>query len=333
MTGGSLQQHFLITIDTEGDDAWGWTAGKPVRTENARFLDRFQDLCEHYSFKPTYLTNYEMAIDPVFQAFGRRTLERGTAEIGMHLHAWNSPPLTGSREWDDFPIYATELTPDVLASKMEFLSELLTKTFGIQPVSHRGGRYGFDEQVLRVLEGLGYRADCSVTPGISWRGYTGMPSGSGGCDFTSFTVSPYFLDAQDIRREGSSPVLEVPVTICPNYPAWVREPVMRREDALFSRVVRKVAGPPFLWLRPLGGNVRAMTRVVDWSRRQSLPVLEFMLHSSELMPGGSPTFRDAQSVERLFSDMEALFQYVSGTGARGATLADYRALFDEQARG
>jgi hypothetical protein len=269
-----------------------------------------------------------MAVDPEFQSFGRRVLERGTAEIGLHLHAWNSPPLTGSREFDDFPIYATELPARLLAPKMELLTELLTTTFGVRPVSHRGGRYGFDENVLRVLEQLGYLADCGVTPGISWRPYKGTPSGGGGCDFTAFDVFPYFPDRENIRSNGSSPVLEVPVTICPSYSRRLREQVIAREDALLSRVIRKVAGPPFLWLRPVGGNLEAMKRVVDWSRSQGLPVLEFMMHSSELMPAGSPTFQTAESIERLYSDMEALFQYVSDTGARGATLAETRAHCD-----
>ena len=82
---------FLITIDTEGDDIWGRHA--TVTTENARFLPRFQNLCRDHGFKPTYLTNYEMAIDPRYQEFGRSVLRAGEGEIGLHVHPWNSPPL------------------------------------------------------------------------------------------------------------------------------------------------------------------------------------------------------------------------------------------------
>src|SRR5262249_27520587 len=60
---------FLITIDTEGDDIWGHP--DRITTENSRFLPRFQRLCQEHGFKPTYLVNYEMAIDPRFQEFGR----------------------------------------------------------------------------------------------------------------------------------------------------------------------------------------------------------------------------------------------------------------------
>ena len=83
---------FLITIDTEGDNLW--QKNDSITTENAKYLPRFQAVCEKYGFKPVYLTNYEMAIDPFFIEFGQDVIARGTAEIGMHLHAWNSPPET-----------------------------------------------------------------------------------------------------------------------------------------------------------------------------------------------------------------------------------------------
>ncbi len=60
---------FLITIDTEGDNLW--QKHDSITTENARYLPRFQQLCEKYGFKPVYLTNYEMAIDPFYIEFAR----------------------------------------------------------------------------------------------------------------------------------------------------------------------------------------------------------------------------------------------------------------------
>ena len=82
---------FIITIDTEGDNLWA--NPQTVTTENATFLPRFQELCERFRFKPTYLVNYEMAEDEQFQSFGRGVLANQTAEIGLHIHPWNSPPF------------------------------------------------------------------------------------------------------------------------------------------------------------------------------------------------------------------------------------------------
>ena len=81
---------FLITIDTEGDNLW--RNRRTITTRNTLFLPRFQALCEKYGFKPTWLTNYEMASDPAYVEFARDVIARGQGEVGMHLHAWNSPP-------------------------------------------------------------------------------------------------------------------------------------------------------------------------------------------------------------------------------------------------
>ena len=40
--------------------------------------------------------------------------------------------------------------------------------------------------------------------------------------------------------------------------------------------------------------------------------LEFVIHSSELMPGGSPRFRTEESVERLYGDLKILFTDIAG---------------------
>jgi hypothetical protein len=67
-----------------------------------------------------------------------------------------------------------------------------------------------------------------------------------------------------------------------------------------------------------------MIRVVDWGLSEKLPVLEFMIHSSELMPGGSPYFRNRPDIERLYSDLDLLLSHASTMGISGATLAEYR---------
>src|SRR5579872_1992405 len=154
---------FLITIDTEGDNAWA--RPREITTRNSRYLPRFQQLCERYGFKPTYLTNYEMAQCPDFRALAQDALRRGTAEVGMHLHAWNSPPLVPLTA-DDFDChpYLIEYPPQNIRDKVVFLTELLEDTFQVKMRSHRAGRWSFNAVYARILVENGYRVDCSVTP-------------------------------------------------------------------------------------------------------------------------------------------------------------------------
>src|ERR1043166_2617451 len=119
---------FLITIDTEGDNLWAHP--REITTHNAASLARFQAACEEYGLLPTYLTNYEMALCPRFQVFARDVLRRGTAEIGMHLHAWNSPPLIPLTD-DDFARapYHIEYPLEIVEQKVVVMTNLLRDTF------------------------------------------------------------------------------------------------------------------------------------------------------------------------------------------------------------
>jgi len=315
---------FLITIDTEGDDIWGRHA--TVTTENARYLPRFQDLCRKHGFKPTYLTNYEMAVDSRYQDFGRSVLRAKEGEIGLHVHPWNSPPLAASGpETRGDHVYLFELPDDLLRAKVDYLTGILRDVFEIQPTSHRAGRWGFDGRVARVLVEAGYLVDCSVTPDVSWKRHKGASDGAGGTDYSGFPREPYFLDLDDIRRRGTSPMLEVPVTIRPNYPPAVRKLHRTFEHRRIGKLVRRFWGAPLSWLRPTGTNLESMLSVVDWAFAENAPVIEFMLHSSEFMPGGSPTFRTAEQIEILYAHLGKLFAHLASRGARGETLSEFRA--------
>lgn len=312
---------FLITIDTEGDDLW--SAPREITTRNAAFLSRFQALCEKYRLKPTWLTNYEMATSPIFQEFARDVLRRETAEIGMHLHAWNSPPIVPLTD-DDFKYqpYLIEYPPEVIREKVQTLTRLLEDTFGVKMVSHRAGRWSMSPVYARVLVDQGYRVDCSVTPHISWRHAKGDPGQSGGTDFSEFPDGPYFPDLNELGRAGSSELLELPMTILPS-----DRGVLDAIGATFPR--RSLPGrvlnrllPRWLWLRPNGRNLRQMRHLLARVLRERRAYAEFMLHSSEFMPGGSPTFRTTESIEGLYRDLERLLASTVGAFT-GMTLREF----------
>jgi hypothetical protein len=314
---------FVITIDTEGDDVWGQSS--TVTTENVRFLPRFHDLCRNHGFPPTYLTNYEMAVDPRYQEFGRSVLRAREAEIGLHVHPWNSPPLASSGpETRGDHVYLFELSDDLLRAKIQHLTGILRDVFEIQPTSHRAGRWGFDERVARALVEAGYLVDCSVTPGISWKHHKGASDGGGGTDYTGFPEDPYFLDLDDIRRRGTSPMLEVPVTIRAHYPATMRRIRRALKHSRAGKLIRRFWGAPLSWMRPNGENLDSLLSLVDWAFERNAPVIEFALHSSELMPGGSPTFQTSEQIEVLYAHLEKLFAHLAARGARGLTLSQFR---------
>src|SRR5262245_13173994 len=176
---------FIITIDTEGDDIW--SKPRRITTRNADYLPRFQSLCERFGFRPVYLANYEMATSEAFVEFGRDVLARGAGEIGMHLHAWNSPPLVPLTA-DDFhhQPYLVEYPDAVMREKIATMTRLLEDRFDQHIFSHRAGRLGFDSRYARMLLDEGYRVDSSVSPNLDWRSTPGAPGGKGGNDYRAF---------------------------------------------------------------------------------------------------------------------------------------------------
>jgi hypothetical protein len=298
---------FLLTIDTEGDDLW--SRPRNITTRNLAFLPRFQALCERFGFKPTYLTNWEALNDEGYQAFAGDVLARGRGEVGLHIHSWNSPPLVPLTP-DDFhhQPYLTEFPEELLREKVRLMTDRLEEVFGRKMLSHRGGRWAFDAVYARALVDNGYRVDCSVTPHRSWRSNKGDPAGIGGPDFSDAPEEAYYID---VGREER--LLELPMTI-------LRRPYQGPEAWLRKTLKRQ----PYRtdWMRPDGRNLERLLRIVDEVVAQRRSYLEFTLHSSEFMPGGSPTFRSEREIERLYEDLEVLFSRVSRSFG-GATLCEF----------
>lgn len=293
-------KYFIITVDTEGDNGWAYRDGDVIKTENTRFIPRFQELCEKYSFQPVYLTDYEMACDDRFINYIKPKVDSGLCEVGIHVHAWNNPPLYELKRIFKGNPYLIEYPFDIMRQKFSVTYNLIKERIGIAPVSHRAGRWVMNEDYFHLLEDFDIGVDCSVTPGVSWANTPGATI-AGGTDYSKETNRVYKICG----------VLEVPITI-----------VSMRfgEGSLKSQLKHLIKGRN-VWLRPATTSLRDMKRILDAPR---CDYVEFMLHSSELMPGGSPFFIDEISIERLYSDMDCLFDYARSKGYNGITLKDYK---------
>lgn len=321
-----MKKHFIITIDTEGDNIWN-RATKPsglrdISVENAQYISRFQELCEKYQYKPTYLVNYEMAGAEPFVSQAREWQKSGLCEIGMHMHAWNTPPIyhLPFNKRGHNP-YAGEYPKKILWQKMQIMTETIVKAFDVKPYSHRGGRWYIDSWYIRALLRLGYKVDCSVTSGISWDRTIGNTMY--GPDYSDFPTNAYFMNSRDLDkpmkpRDDVTSILQIPPTIIPtSLPNKLHKAA---NDPLEIRKIWKER----IWLRPNGSNLKEMLYIVEKTRNRDY--IEFMLHSSELMPGGSPTFRTKQSIEKMYSDLNILFAEISRM-REGVTLSGYASLY------
>jgi hypothetical protein len=318
-------KYFIITIDTEGDNIWEYRmaapgqAENPITTKNACFIPRFQELCGQFDFKPVYLTSYEMALDDFFSDFAGRESAKGNCEIGIHPHAWNTPPyyeLAAGNAGHGLP-YLIEYPASVMREKFDTLYRALQNKFGGKIVSHRAGRWATNQEYFDILLDYGIQIDCSVTPHVSWAGSAGFSPGSGGPDYTRHPENPYVIKRTDSQKTGES-LLEMPVSI-----RTVRQPPPGPLPFRpFLSGIKKFFTGKTVWLRPNGGNLSDMLALVKIIKKSNAAYLMFMLHSSELMPGGSPVFTTGESIEKLYADLGTLF-YTISRDFKGTTLKDF----------
>lgn len=298
-----MDKYFIITIDTEGDNLWKYCKGDTITTHNSRYIPRFQDLCEKYGFKPVYLTNYEMLCDDIFVDYIRQKEDDELCEIGLHLHAWNNPPIYELDGPYSGNPYLIEYPDNVMRAKFDFLYKLFCERIGHAPISHRSGRWAMDERYYKLLSEYDVKVDCSVTPHINWSRAFGISRG--GTNYRNHSTIPSIVNG----------VYEIPLTVVSSHKPLASS---------IKQNIRCILNSRYLQLRPATFSLKEMKYVVDKCvKNKSIDYVEFMMHSSELMPGGSPYFVDESAIESMYQNVESLFQYVTYLGYKGVTLYEY----------
>ena len=302
-------KYFLITVDTEGDNLWQYKAGEIIETKNADFIPPFQSLCERYDFKPVYLTNYEMAQNESFINHAKEWLSKGTCEIGVHLHAWNNPPFYELKGTHSGNPYLIEYPEDIMRAKFSVIYELLKTNFSITPVSHRAGRWAMNDLYFQILKDFNIKVDCSYTPGVNWSQNMGITQG--GVDYSHEPRCVQIING----------VMEIPATI---------RHLRTYRNGSFKHRIKSILMGEYVWLRTAGFSAASMKKVLDVLEFENdVDFAEFMIHSSELMPGGSPLFVTQRDVKKELSAMEEVFAYAKTLGYKGCTLAEYYRIKNE----
>ena len=303
-------KNFIITVDTEGDNLWNYEKGQEIKTENTLYIHRFQELSEKYGFKPVWLTNYEMASDQRYVDYIKPKMEAGLCEIGIHIHAWNNPPLYNLQTKYSGNPYLIEYPDNVMKAKFGVTYKLIKEKFGIEVKTHRAGRWIMDNRYFSMLEEYGILVDCSYTPTISWTKTPGETV-EGGCDYTNAVKYAHMINK----------VYEIPMTI---------RKTRNIKFVNFSNIkscIKNLLLGKSIWLRPAINSLEEM----KWLSRKTFmesetDYLMFMMHSSEMMPNGSPYFKNEDDIDKLYDDIEELFKYVSMLGYKGVTIHDYYCL-------
>ncbi len=125
-------------------------------------------------------------------------LDHGTGALGCH----------GLRHEAGLSSYLNRKPLSVIERELRTATDIIRSRFGHRPTHFRAPNFSTSAEAISVLEALDYRSDSSVLPGRHvrrWKALTVL-------DHRGAPMDPYHPDHRTPVREGSSPILEVPVT-------------------------------------------------------------------------------------------------------------------------
>jgi peptidoglycan/xylan/chitin deacetylase (PgdA/CDA1 family) len=316
----------VVSIDTE-EDNW-YRSRTDIAVQNILEIRRLAPFLDRLGVRPTYFTTYQVAIEPRAADTLREACDDGTAEIGAHLHPWNTPPLT---EAFVPPNSMTKnLAPALQLAKIQRLTRALEDAFGGRPRAFRAGRYGLGGDTVSALLCCGYEVDSSVNP------FTDLKAMDDGPNFVGAPLNVYRIGwGGDPRRPNpKGELLEVPLSC-----GFSRGPF-----SFWDPARRMLERAPLRWLRLAGAATRAgivkrlvlcpelasVDEMLTLSRRlleHGVRHLHISWHSPTLMPGLGPFAATAKDVSRLYGSVDAYFDGLSRlTTVKFATVTEAAAL-------
>jgi peptidoglycan/xylan/chitin deacetylase (PgdA/CDA1 family) len=295
----------LVTVDTE-EDNW-FPARDGVTNANIPGLTRLQAVLDTYKLRPTLLTSWQVARDPRAMEVVLRLREDHGAEIGAHLHPWNTPPLDEAFGPDTFGW--RRLPADLQARKLARLTEALESATGARPTSFRAGRWSLGAAGASALVRAGYRTDSSVLPYLYWYNVEDSPN---------YHRAPPYPWRVDGRRSVEDPapdgMVEIPPTV--GFSRWPWRPWASMDRMLRSSPLRAIHAVGVLArtrvidklaLSPEVNGAEQMVALARVALANGVPVLNVFLHSGALTPGHTPYVNSQAELHHFLGELDRFF--------------------------
>ena len=311
----------LVTVDTEEDN---WIPARDgITTANIPGLNRLQEILDRYRLRATLLTTWRVATDPPAMEAVLRLRDEHRAEIGAHLHPWNTPPYDepfgrAAYGWKRLPA-------DLQGRKLETLTTAIEAASGTRPTSFRAGRWSFGPEGAAALLRQGYRTDSSVLPYFYWFDVEDSP------DFPNAPPFPWHVDGKrPVEEPAESGLMEIPPTV--GFSRWPWRPwasVDRMLQAVPARtlhVAGLLARSGAIEKLALSPEVNASREMLDLARvalRHGVPFLNVFLHSGAFTPGCTPYVKSPADLERFSAELDRFFEGLGRiTPFEGLTLGE-----------
>ena len=289
----SAQQplYLVVSLDVEEEGLFGGHyARRGFSTRNTPSLNTLETFCS-MGIRPTLFCAHSVLADPASCENLSMLRDRHHAEIGAHLHHWNTPPLTLDGSDNTLPdtadrVPAAAVSDTLFSAKLATLMEAGRALQGQSMTSFRMGRWDLHRSHWPLLAAAGILCDASVRPLHS------AASSMLGPDHFDAPGNPYWVTT------GQSKIFEVPLTVTPLLPQL---PALLRAlpATLGARARANFKTWGALALLPVYHPLWAMCAVTRLYAARGGRVLSLTWHSSEMMPGCTPHLPDAAAVKNF----------------------------------
>jgi hypothetical protein len=301
----------VISIDVEEEGLFsGRYSRTPPGVTNVEALERLAFIPQDFGFPLTLLATYQVARDPAACRVLARWRDLFGAEIGAHLHHWNTPPFADLS--DPEPVASEKLPRALLREKFASLVSQIRTGLAVTPRSFRMGRFDAGSQVFSLLPEFGLEVDSSVAP---------LTRKNPDPRFFLAPADPFYLD--DLGPEGQ-PLLEVPITLVPvvaGTPELIDRLAALAPPAWGARLRSLFRFGGVNGVQPAMFPLASLKLAASLHRRRGGRVLTMYFHSSELKPGTNPLFTTEAAVGRFVDKIRTFLTWLVKTGpVEGTTL-------------
>lgn len=305
--GDSLK--ISITVDVEEDGlGCGRYPRPPPGVANVQTLKRLEFVTREFGIPLTLLATWPVLKDPPCRDLLQHWKADLGAEIGAHLHPWNTPPFES-----EAPIPPASPTLPSLEKVLE-IRAAVEEAVGEAPTSFRMGRFEISPELFDWVQQAGFICDASVVP---------FHVTSGQSAEYEATPNPYELRS---GTDTAGPLWELPLTTLPIYPSLGRgvssltRPFRHAWQGRLQRLFQHtgVAGVHPAWF-----SLPIMKQAVWLHQKRGGGWIQVFLHSSDFMPGCTPAVSSERQVQGILVRLRAFLEWLRRRGSlTGVTLAN-----------
>ncbi|MGH7585908.1 MAG: hypothetical protein ACREMH_06655 [Gemmatimonadales bacterium] len=296
----------VVTVDTE-EDNW-FPARDGIRNSNIAGLARLRAVLDRFALRATFLTTWHVARDRAAMGILLGLRDGHGAEIGAHLHPWNTPPIV--EEFGPRTFGWKHLASDLQARKLETLTSAIAEVTGAPPTSFRAGRWSLGPAGATALLRQGYRTDSSVLPYSYWYDVEDSPNYYRAPEF------PWRVDgARPVESPAEDGLVEIPPTV--GFSRWPWRPWATVDRALQVGPARlfRVAGIlararmiEKLALSPEINSAEHMLALARVAIANGVRVLNVFLHSGAFTSGCTPYVNSSAQLDYFVGELDRFFE-------------------------